>query len=1408
MVGFSWTNWISVLRPFSRIASRRRCPIGLGRLEGLEDRALLTANLPVAVNDTYQVNANTTLNGSSVLSNDTDADNDTINEAVFGSNVSHGTLNLASDGTFTYTPVAGFSGTDSFTYFARDAVHFENSASPATVTINVGSANHAPVAVPLTINVAADTPFVGGLSGNDSDGDPITFSAGSTFPNHGTVNISTNGGFTYTPGPGYVGPDSFSFHVNDGTTNSADALVKVNVGSGANRAPTATSITINVSTDTVFAGGLSGNDPDGDTIIFFQGSTLASHGDVSISSNGNFTYTPDVGYTGPDSFSFSVSDGVFSSASDVIVSVQVTDPGTGGNTAPVATPISINVALNTTFFGGLSGSDADGDPLTFSIGSTTVQHGSVGLNSNGTFTYSPNTGYTGSDSFSFRVNDGTVNSADAIVSVQVNGAANTPPVATPVSINVGFNTTFSGGLSGTDANGDSLTFSAGSTLAAHGVVNITSGGSFTYTPNTGYTGSDSFSFKVNDGIANSADALVSIQVGTASNTPPVANPINFNVTLNTTFTGGLSGSDVDGDSLIFSSGSTLASHGIVNINSNGTFSYTPNTGFTGTDSFSFKVNDGTVNSADAIVSINVGGSTNTPPIATPVSINVNLNTTFSGTLSGSDADGDSLTFSAGSTLAAHGVAIISSNGAFTYTPNTGYTGTDSFSFKVNDGTANSADATVSVQVGTASNTPPVAQPKSITVVMNTTFAGSLNGTDADGDSLTFSLSSVHAAHGAVQINPNGTFTYQPNTGYTGSDSFSFRVNDGQVNSAEALVSIQVIATGNSPPVAIPVTIHVGLNTTFSGTLSGFDGDGDPLTFSKGSKLAAHGTVNIDSTGAFTYIPNTGYTGSDSFAFRVNDGTVNSADALVSVQVGTASNTPPTANSISINVDQNTVFSGTLTGADVDGDSLTFSAGSTAAAHGSVFINSNGSFIYNPQPGYTGSDTFSFKVNDGTINSAEALVFVTVAAVGNTPPVAASTIITVAANTTFHGTLTAFDADGDALTFSAGNIAAAHGTVIINSNGTFTYRAEAGFTGSDAFSFVANDGTADSSEAIVSVIVGSSSNTVPIAHPATVSTTQNVTLSGTLTGTDADGDFLTYAIGPTLPTHGTAAVDSDGNYSYTPNAGFTGFDLFAFRVNDGTANSAAATVIVNVRALVNDAPTVTNGSAHVSTNVKFEGYVSPLAEDPEGDPLTFAVVTPPTHGNLALNPDGTFAYTPDTDFTGADVFTFQANDGSSNSNFGTFQLNVSDVSDGFTLVLSENPGTIATTLSDVVPLDSTASLINIDPTVSFANTAVEARITSGASRQDRFVLTDGGSVAVQGRKIRVNGTEVARISGGRGGHALIVTFNSSADSTTVEAVIQRIGLKTTRRAAGGQRVVQMTVVADGFTSSASIAADKV
>jgi VCBS repeat-containing protein len=167
---------------------------------------------PVAVDDSFSAVQDSVLHGSSVLANDSDPDGDSLT-ASKASNPAHGTVSVNVDGTFTYTPAAGYSGPDSFTYAVSDGTLQDT----GTVSISV-TTDHAPVAVDDAYVVAQDTVLHGSsvlANDTDADSDPLT-AAKATDPAHGTVTVNPDGTFTYTPSAGYSGPDFFTYTVSDG----------------------------------------------------------------------------------------------------------------------------------------------------------------------------------------------------------------------------------------------------------------------------------------------------------------------------------------------------------------------------------------------------------------------------------------------------------------------------------------------------------------------------------------------------------------------------------------------------------------------------------------------------------------------------------------------------------------------------------------------------------------------------------------------------------------------------------------------------------------------------------------------------------------------------------------------------------------------------------------------------------------------------------------------------------------------------------------------------------------------------------------------------------------------------------------------------------------------------------------
>ncbi|HYG74204.1 MAG TPA: LamG-like jellyroll fold domain-containing protein [Planctomycetota bacterium] len=247
--------------------------------------------------------------------------------------------------------------------------------------------------------------------------------------------------------------------------------------------------------------------------------------------------------------------------------------------------------------------------------------------------------------------------------------------------------------------------------------------------------------------------------------------------------------------------------------------YTPAANFTGTDSFNFKANDGLGDGNIAIVSIAV---TNSPPTASQQGVFTHSGVPPTILLQANDSDGDPLSYLVTS-LPAHG-SLSGTAPNLTYHPAQGFAGIDSFSFKVNDGVADSNSANIVILV---QNQPPVADSQERTIAWGRPLSIHLNGGDVDGDPISFSVVQ-EPAHGTLS-GKLPDLTYTPLGNFTGADSFSFKVNDGVADSEAATVSISVTNTKPTLQAAVtPIRVRPGDPVAYSA--EGSDAEGDLLTF--------------------------------------------------------------------------------------------------------------------------------------------------------------------------------------------------------------------------------------------------------------------------------------------------------------------------------------------------------------------------------------------------------------------------------------------------------------------------------------------------------------------------------------------------------------------------------------------------
>jgi VCBS repeat-containing protein len=1214
-----------------------------GGLTATAGFTLSVSNLPpVAVDDSASTNEDTPLAGS-VATNDSDTgpDSDPLSYSVVNG-PANGTLTLFADGRYSYAPNADFTGTDSFTYRVDDG---NGGTAEATVTLTVTPVNDGPVAANDSFVTAEDTPVTFDVRTNDVDidGPALTVTAidGTAIAANqsvavigGSVTLNPDGTLTFTPGADYNGAPQFTYTVSDGTL-SATATVTGTV-TPVNDAPTASAPPATTAEDVPVSGQVTASDVDGDGLTYAV-TTSPANGSVTIGADGSYTYTPNANFNGSDSFTVTVSDG---NGGTVQVTIPVTV--TPVNDAPVASALPATTAEDTPVGGQVTASDADGDPLTYAV-TTAPANGAVTLNPDGSYTYTPNANFNGSDSFTVTVSDG--NGGTALVTIPVTVTpVNDTPVASAPPATTAEDTPVGGQITATDVDGDLLTYAV-TTAPANGIVTVNPDGSYTYTPNANFNGADSFTVTVSDG--NGGTALVTIPVTvTPVNDAPVASAPPATTAEDTPVGGQITATDVDGDLLTYAV-TTAPANGIVTVNPDGSYTYTPNANFNGADSFTVTVSDGNGGTALVMIPVTVT-PVNDAPVASSPPATTAEDTPVGGQITATDVDGDALTYAV-TTAPANGSVTVNPDGSYTYTPNANFNGADSFTVTVSDGNGGSVLVTIPVTV-TPVNDAPVASAPPVSTLEDTPVSGQVTASDVDGDPLGYTVTTP-PANGTVTINPDGSYTYTPNANFNGSDSFTVTVSDG--NGGTALVTIPVsVGTVNDAPIASAPPATTPEDTPVGGQIAASDPDGDALTYAV-TTAPTHGIVTVNPDGSYTYTPDTNFNGADSFTVTVSDG--NGGTALVTIPVTvTPVNDAPVASSPPLITAEDAPVVGQVTASDADGDTLGYAV-TTAPTNGTVTVNPDGSYTYTPNANFNGADSFTVTVSDGNGGTALVMIPVTVTPV-NDAPVASSPPATTAEDTPVGGQITATDVDGDALTYAV-TTAPANGSVTVNPDGSYTYTPNANFNGADSFTVTVSDGNGGTVLVTIPVTV-TPVNDVPVASAPPVSTPEDTPVSGQVTASDADGDPLTYAV-TTAPANGTVTLNPDGSYTYTPNADFTGNDSFTVTVSDGNGGTVLVTVPVSVGA-VNDAPVASAPPATTPEDTPVGGQIS--ASDADGDPLTYAVTTAPTHGSVTVNPDGSYTYTPDANFNGADSFTVTVSDGNGGTVLVTVPVTVTPVND--------------------------------------------------------------------------------------------------------------------------------------------------
>jgi VCBS repeat-containing protein len=709
-------------------------------------------------------------------------------------------------------------------------------------------------------------------------------------------------------------------------------------------------------------------------------------------------------------------------------------------------------------------------------------------------------------------------------------------------------------------------------------------------------------------------------------------------------------SDADGDALIAALVSGPA-HGIVQFNTNGSFSYRPAANYNGPDSFTYKANDGQADSNVATVAINVAAVNDAPrPLPIVSQVVTAEDVPAGGQFTAMDIENDPFTFSAAPEFAPqHGSVTVEANGTWTYTPNTDFSGTDTFGYRVTDDKDASGTGTVEIFVRPINDAPVAVDdqysvPEDGTLVVSVGAVSRLHMISDPGDfigqGLTWHFSPASAVFSAGMNFDNGVSLVVDPPGVVEQWFLDFAApSDLKLTPGEYLdamrwpfqdpdepgldvsgygrglnqllgeFTVYDVAYGTSGVQRFAASfvqqglhfdgtldppLHgvIAFNSTFGaggGVLANdTDVESDLLPFAALVSGPAHGALFWNGDGTFTYTPDAGFHGTDSFTYRTGDGQADSNVATVTLTV-TPVNDVPVAADDSYTTTEDTPFTIAAPGilandSDADGDPLQAILVS-GPAHGTVALNANGALTYAPAANFNGTDSFTYKANDGTANSNVATVFVTVIPV-NDAPVAANDSYTTTEDTTLTvaaPAILANDTDVDSPVLTASLVSGpAHGSMALNANGSFSYTPLANYFGPDSFTYKVNDGQADSNVATVTLTV-TPVNDAPVAKDdiAGVAKGRVITADaqhGVLANDgDLDGDGLSVSavngsaanVGQAVAgTYGSLTLNTDGSYSYAADKGnlppqIVAQDSFTYTASDGHGGTNTANLTITI-----------------------------------------------------------------------------------------------------------------------------------------------------------------------------------------------------------------------------------------------------
>ena len=680
-------------------------------------------------------------------------------------------------------------------------------------------------------------------------------------------------------------------------------------------------------------------------------------------------------------------------------------------------------------------------------------------------------------------------------------------------------------------------------------------------------------------------------------------------------------SDADGDTLSYS----ISSSDITIDSATGTLAFLAPPDYETQSSYSatVSVSDGLFSTSQQIA-VSIGNLEDNPPVYTGANdFFVDENQSNIGTVGATDADGSDLTFTiSGSDITITGSSQPEENGnwpalldfvsAPDYEQQTQYAAT----IQISDGTL-TTNAPINIFINNLNdNTPLITSGTTYNADENQTAIGIVTATDADGDTVTFSISGSE-----INIDGNtGILTFASAPDYETKSSYAATVtaSDGENSRALDLVISVNDVNDNAPVFTSNSSFNIDENQTAIGTVTATDIEGDSITFSiSGSE------INIDAnTGALTFAEAPDYETKSSYAATVtaSDG-ANSSTQDITITINNINdNAPVITSSSTFSADENqTINVGFITATDADGDTLRYGIDNSIGDGTEINVNATTGEItfasppdYETKPSYSGTVRV-YEVDGGNLTTQD--ITININNLDDESPVFTSnSSFNIDENQTAIGTVTATDVDSDSITFSISG-----SEINIDANtGALTFAEAPDYETKSSYSatVTATDGTNSATQDITVTINDLNDNVPVFTSSASFTADENQSAIGTVTASDADGDTLTYSVSGTelVVNASTGALTFAEAPDYETKSSYSA----TVTATDGT-NSATQDITVSVNNLSDNAPVFTS-KPNFSVAENSTGIGTATATDADGDDLQFEVLSS-DDDNISITTDG-------------------------------------------------------------------------------------------------------------------------------------------------------------------------------------------